>query len=203
MSGGEFCGNAVRAFGLLLALANDLPDGSIPVEISGCTGPIPVTVDRSTGFVTADIPLPETISMVSLPAPFGVCPLIRFSGIWHAIAEGVPATEQNFVLARDAVYTRWQPEAFGVMFLSPDMLSMTPYVYVNGSGTLFRENSCGSGTAAVAAWFAANGKTGSFSLQQPGGRLQIRIDAPNGILRRLSLGGEVLLEEPSVITLSI
>ena len=113
MSGGEFCGNAVRACGLLLARRMDLPYGTVPIEISGCSDPVAVTVNLDSGFVTAEMPLPEAISMVSLPAPFGICPLIRFSGIWHVIAENIPATEENFILARDAVYTRWTPEAFG------------------------------------------------------------------------------------------
>ena len=200
MSGGEFCGNAVRACGLLLAQRMNLPGDSVPIEISGCEDPVVVTVDRDSGFVTAEMPLPETISMVSLPAPFGLCPLVRFSGIWHVIAENIPATEQNFIAARDAVYTRWAPEAFGVMFLTDDALSLTPFVYVKDSGTLFRENSCGSGTAAVAAWYAANGKSGSVTLRQPGGVLQAQIDAPNGILRGLTLGGPVRLEEPVVLS---
>ncbi len=200
MSGGEFCGNAVRACGLLLARRNDLPAGTIPIEISGCTDPVSVTVDRDSGFVTAEMPLPEAISMVSLPAPFGICPLIRFSGIWHVIAENIPATEENFILARDAVYTRWTPEAFGVMFLSEDYLSLTPFVYVKKSATLFRENSCGSGTAAVAAWNAANGRSGTVALRQPGGLLEVQINAPNGILRSLILGGQVSLDDPVVFS---
>ena len=203
MSGGEFCGNAVRAFGLLLTLQRDLPGGTVPIEISGCPDPVAVTVDRTSGFVSAEMPLPETISMISLPSPFGLCPLVRFSGIWHVISEKVPATEQNFITARDAVYTRWTPEAFGVMFLSENALSLTPFVYVDGSGTLYRENSCGSGSAAVAAWYAANGTSGPVVLRQPGGVLQVQVNAPNGILRGLSLGGPILLDEPVALTLSL
>ena len=45
----------------------------------------------------------------------------------------------------------------GLIFLEPDGpdFRMTPFVYVPGSGTFFRENSCASGSAAAAMYLAA------------------------------------------------
>ena len=117
----------------------------------------------------------------------------------------------SFPVIRDAIYRNNSPEALGVMYISEDLKSMVPMVYVAGPGTLYRESSCGSGTAAVAAWLAmqrpqpAEEETASFSicLKQPGGELGAEVLLKNGTLNRIRIGGPVSLEPPVFIDLEI
>ena len=202
MSGGEFCGNAARSFGLLLAERKGLAHGMIPVEISGCSAPVRVGFDRDAGTAYADMPLPESIGAVDLPEPFGRRPLVRFEGIWHILAPGLAADRDAFLAARDAVYASpGAPAALGVMFLNESMDAMTPLVYVRGPETVYEESSCGSGTAAVAAWLAA--ERSRVTLRQPGGVLTAESVVDGGVLRSLRIGGPVSFEPPFTVTIEI
>ena len=58
---------------------------------------------------------------------------------------------------------------------------MTPLVYVPGSGTVFWENSCASGSAAVGMYFSAkSGERADLTLQEPAGDLQVLSDPAAG-----------------------
>ena len=70
---------------------------------------------------------------------------------------------------------------------------MTPLVFVPGSGTVFWENSCASGTAAAGMCFSARrGKREELALQEPGGELQVFSDPATG---ETWLSGTVRLTE--------
>ena len=210
MSGGDFCGNASRAFGFYIARQQGLPSGEVQIQISGCSHPVRTLVDPGTNTAFADMPLPAAIGEIRLPDPAGIRPLVRFEGIWHILMIGCVDTD-SFPVIRDAIYRNNSPEALGVMYISEDLKSMVPMVYVAGPGTLYRESSCGSGTAAVAAWLAmqhpqpAEEETASFSicLKQPGGELGAEVLLKNGTLNRIRIGGPVSLEPPVFIDLEI
>lgn len=60
--------------------------------------------------------------------------------------------------------------------------SLTPLVYIQTAGTLFWENSCGSGSSACGMYLAEKEKQPvDLELVQPGGRLRVRGDLQNGI----------------------
>ena len=60
--------------------------------------------------------------------------------------------------------------------------TMKPLVYVPEANTLFWENSCGSGTAAVGAYLRySTGKAVSLSLHQKGGTLHVSADEAGNI----------------------
>ena len=195
MSGGEFCGNASRAFGYYLGEKFGIRKGCIPIEISGSSSLVPVTFDQTKGEAYAKMPLPEEIDSIELPAPFGTQTIVRFSGIWHIILPEVPEDRRTFECIRESVYKRYQPEALGVMFLNEEQGSMVPIVYVRGPGTVYEESSCGSGTTAVAAWIAQKDPSRTeISLLQPGGILHVKIGRQNGEVT-LSMGGSVSIEK--------
>ncbi len=203
MSGGEFCGNASRAFGMLLAERQGMDQATIPIEISGCVQPVRTDSDRTAGTAYAEMPLPEAITNITLPAPFGTCPLVCFGGIWHILAVGLSPETAPFSLAAETVYQQAEPEALGVMYLSPELDRMTPVVYVPASGTVFAEGSCGSGSTAVAAWLAQNGHGETVVLQQPAGSIAVQIGRENGQLRSLRMGGRIRLEAPIALTVEV
>ena len=61
---------------------------------------------------------------------------------------------------------------------------MTPLVYIPGSGTVFWENSCASGSAAVGMYLAdGNAAPTEVSLREPGGVLHVTSDRTGTRLR--------------------
>ena len=73
---------------------------------------------------------------------------------------------------------------------------MTPLIYVPGSGTVFWEHSCASGTAAVGMAYARKEAAPvDLTLQEPGGLLRVT-SAPTG---ETMLFGTVRILEPAVV----
>ena len=118
MMGGEFCGNAARSFGYLLATERYLSgQHKISVEISGADAPLSVTADLHLGTAAAEMPLP--LGMSTLPVAGQALPLVELPGICHVILEGQAPSytlvQQVLDAARPLPY-----EAIGVMFLSQE-----------------------------------------------------------------------------------
>jgi diaminopimelate epimerase len=166
MAGGEFCGNAARAFGLFAAVANTAAanngeKGQIKVAVSGQR----VTVDYC---ISNDAPRGEKISgelhgsaTVKMPLPLSreaiiykntELPLYIFEGISHVIARGIEASNETFFeikkIVDERATTSHKPDALGVMFHDGEI--MRPVVYVYSIDSLCHESSCGSGSAAFA-----------------------------------------------------
>lgn len=195
MSGGEFCGNASRAFGYYLAQQQGRGSGSISIEISGCENLIDVEFDCRAGIAYAAMPLPDSIKEIEIPE-LGKFPLVCFSGIWHVIAHRIPAKIETFLQIREAVMTAASPNAFGVMFLDETCTRMTPIVYVRGPETVCWESSCGSGSTAVAFWLAGKKNQNFFRFEQPGGVLEVKIQRSSAKIDKLVMGGQLTLEPP-------
>lgn len=201
MMGGEFCGNAARSFGLLLARERGL--AAVAVEISGCPRPLVVEADPAGNSAACPMPLPGGIEALAVPelspAPL---PAVRLEGITHVIAPGVLADGERFLAIRRAADRRWHWEALGVMFLRKDG-AMTPVVAVRGSGTTVFESSCASGTAAAAVWLSREQGDGAkdYAVPQPGGVITARVVRSAGALVSLTVDGPVTLEPPLEVEL--
>ena len=142
MSGGEFCGNAAMCAAYLTGKEN----AKVFVEGTGI-----VNVTRTGDRFGVEMPRPLEITEKN------GFPMVRFPGIDHVITEGD---------LDPALIKSWcEGDALGFMYLSGD--GMKPLVYVKGSGTLFWENSCASGTTAVGEYLGRPVK-----LKQPGGVLE-------------------------------
>jgi diaminopimelate epimerase len=198
MMGGEFCGNAARSFGLYAAREMGLSGlVTVSVEISGSREPLPVRVDMGTG--RAEVRIPGPLAVEALEFEGRHLPVYVFEGITHLIfpdPDSVPRRELVFAL-RDA----WRaaaganPKAFGVMFWDAGKSFMRPAVYVEAAASLVFESSCGSGTAALAAWLAGSLREGEgyYEVAQPGGIIEARIVKKDGTIRDISIGGTVSL----------
>jgi diaminopimelate epimerase len=208
MMGGEFCGNAARSFGLYVARETGLSGRlTVNVEISGAGGLLPVRVDTGPG--RAELEIPGPLAVETLEFEGGPLPVYVFEGITHVIfPDPVPCRDLVFAL-RDKwrAGTRQAPgagppsdagplsEAFGVMFWDAGKKFMRPAVYVEATGSLVFESSCGSGTAALAAWLARDLRDGQgyYEAAQPGGIIEARVTKKNGAIRNISIGGAVKL----------
>lgn len=184
MAGGEFCGNAAMCAAALLLRR----EGAIALRVSGAAEPVPVRLRQTDpGSFAAELRMPPPLAVTEAELVFeglrGPLPLVRMEGIAHLIVE---AGSPFFALLRDRPAAERAARAFcaglgaeglGLMFLEGggSERDMTPLVYIPGSGTLFWENSCASGSAAAGMALAARtGAETELALRQPGGVLRVQ-----------------------------
>ena len=196
MMGGEFCGNALRCTGLYAAVAQRLRrEKRFPVEISGHDRPLTVKVNPLTGRVEAEMPLPERLDSHPLFGEPGR--VVVFPGIVHGISRtlrevGEAEVRQTLL----DLCKEYDAPAAGVMFWRFREQRMRPAVYVRETDSLYFENSCASGSTAVAAASALDrGKDGTFKLRlrQPGGSIDTVASVQGGRVRQVTIGGLVTL----------
>jgi diaminopimelate epimerase len=202
MMGGEFCGNAARAFGLLVArelgLAGEL---SLSIEISGARGPLPVRISTSAG--TAEVDMPKPLEEYPVAYRGKELPAIVFEGITQLIAPDIPPSPETFFAVKKIVEQKTAgrkkpfPGALGLMFLDTAKNFMRPAVYVYATGSLVFESSCGSGSAALAVWQSRATRDGEVlgGAAQPGGIINTRVKKSGGKVVSVSIGGKVSLGE--------
>ena len=196
MMGGEFCANATRAYGLYSASFYDT-DGLVDIEVyvSGHEGTTDVIADvkNQKAYVALDAP----IGRENLTIDGKDCALIKLPGISHLIVE--EEEDKEFVdKALEVLKKDHKDEAYGVLFFDKEKLEMIPYVYVEGSETLFRESSCGSGTIAVVNYLeddiAKLDEDYKISIKNPAGELEVFVyEFEDG--KKFCVGGKVELTE--------
>ena len=196
MAGGEFCGNASMCAAALYLLRTGESAGedwtfSVPLAVSGAAEPVSVTLrpegDES---FAACVRMPRALSVTGTVFSFGgieaALPLVRMEGISHILVE---SSSPFFALKGDRQTAESAVRAFcdalgadclGLMFLEREagVTRLTPLVYVPGSGTIFWENSCASGSAAVGMALSERaGGAVDLTLYEPGGSLRVVCDA--------------------------
>lgn len=184
MAGGEFCANATMSAAVLCGMRTGKTAGRVSVEVSGAPEPVAVEIAAGEdGLWQGVVQLPRPGAIESVQFPDGqTCPVVSFDGISHVILECVmPAAEAETLARRRCAFL--SADALGLMFLDRAQSKLTPLVYVPRVDTLFWETSCGSGTAAVGAFLAAEaGRPVTAALRQPGGTLTVEA-SPDGELR--------------------
>ena len=190
MMGGEFCGNATRAFACYAAKVRGRGETRLSVAISGARNPVPVEIEPASGRAYAQMPLPCALDR--LCADGRDIPLVRMEGIDHALLlNEAPSPE----LAERVLAAMPGQDAQGVLFVQGGR--MTPLVYVPATDTRVWESSCGSGTVALAWYLARRFADGThvFAFDEPGGRLEARVAMAGGRAARIEMGGAVRLGE--------
>lgn len=199
MMGGEFCGNAARSFGYLLARERySTGIHRLPVEISGASAPVPVTVNLDRNLAMAQMPLPLGLEQVSVRGhPF---PVVFCEGICHLIARNqIP--DRSFVDAALDAMASLNAAACGVMFLEGGRL--TPAVYVASTDSLVWESSCGSGSTACG-WYLAGGAPDGLHHRrffEPGGCIEVAVTVNQGSVSRIAMGGRISISAPVSLAL--
>ena len=203
MCGLEFCGNASRAFGLMLARdAGETGQVTKRIRVSGCEEPLTVELDMETS--RAKIRMPDPVSCKVQ----GDRTVVDLGGILHIIVEA-PKTEggstekqqtemeQIFGKIRSEVYRTMDPPALGVMFWDSAEKKLTPVVYVKEVETVYFEGSCGSGTSACAAAFSMGKPDGtySWSIPQPAGIIDVTAEVKDGRAQAIYIDSQVKLGE--------
>ena len=196
MAGGEFCGNASMCAAALYA-ETVMPDAqSVSLKVSGSAEPVTVRLSRTDeGAFDCAVRMPVAVGVEKVAFGFDglsdELPIVRVPGISHAIIESSSSFYALLTRPKDAerAVRVWCEElgvdGLGLMFLEGEgqRRRCTPLVYVPGSGTVFWENSCASGSAAVGMFLNES----TLTLHEPGGVLRVEC-APDG---RIWLHGHV------------
>lgn len=201
MMGGEFCGNAARSFGLLVARMQGLQGNqTVTIGMSGMKEPLPVKVDLEQG--TAAVRIPRPLAQTSLDLDGQSLPVYHFDGITHVIAPDLPPGKLLFYDIRNRL--EGAPDALGVMFYDTHSRIMRPAVYVYATDSLVFESSCGSGSAALAVWETRDRVEGEVRCEvvQPGGIIEVRVCKRQDVITDISIGGLVTLSERRYIMLT-
>ncbi len=195
MMGGEFCGNATRAFGMLVARELGGLD-RVRIETSGCARPVAVDVNLAMGSARAEMPLPLWVRPAQVGEVSGQ--LVHLGGIAHLVVQGVSPSQGFFELAEPLFQQLEGLDAYGVIFLEPGAGTMTPLVKVPATDTLVWEGSCGSGSLACAVAQSQNAPDGAFERDyvQPAGVVRAGVVRTGGAVTAAHIGGPVTLDAP-------
>jgi histidine racemase len=159
MAGGEFCVNATRAFGALLAEAHS--QGAIAasqpfsalVTVSGMAQPVHVTVSGCRPVWHVSAQLEFATLPPSLPLEEGIA-LVRLPGIDHLLIDErlhpMPHNWREAAAALRHTYHLENSEAVGCIWWQQTAqgASMNPVVWVRECDSTFWESACGSGALA-------------------------------------------------------
>jgi diaminopimelate epimerase len=182
MSGGEFCGNALRALGGIIFLQNK--KSLLFLESSGTREIVQVNVSKKISTIT--LPLKGFIYQSS------VCSLPGISYVFASTK--ITKDDALFMLEKNDLI---KLQASGVIGCkkTQDGFTIKPIVWVRDVATLFEETACGSGTMALAFSKFIDDKTKRLSIKQPSGYIfSTRIS--KGLIRLI--GPVVSIETQSI-----
>lgn len=192
MAGGEFCGNATMSTAVYYAISNGLEATDVKIFILDIKKVVSVNVKLVDSIWTGVVDMPKPLSIKEINIDdYKNLPIVEFDGISHIVIEdknkymdlNLPDIDyktnlQNHNAKLNALIKFWcmklNLKALGIMFYEETTSRIIPVVYVREVDTLFVENSCASGTAAVGAYLA---KKTNESIEknffEPGGNLKI------------------------------
>ncbi|MCH4166802.1 MAG: hypothetical protein LKF74_01590 [Megasphaera sp.] len=210
MMGGEFCGNASRSAAAYALMQDGASEGEYHISCSGCDTLLPAHAQkRADGGYDAFIEMPRPTAIDAVIVDAGGQPArfyrVTLPGIVHFIhfVDTISAVRKDvfwqavYDYAKDESY-----EAFGLVLFDPKHLAMLPAVYVTATDTLYWEQSCGSGSAAVAAVLGILGKRNvSCTVSQPGGTITIAATYADSTVQSICIGGPVSFNEKAAIDL--
>ena len=205
MCGMEFCGNASRAFALMLAKKRGIAGyGQVEINVSGCDKPLLVEVNTENQFTRIEMPPPLRIEKLDEPGLLKGAYLVDMGGILHVIAKDMEPTMEQFNRIKEYICQKYDPPAMGVMFYDTTTSTLTPVVYVKDVHTTYFEGSCGSGTTAVAAAFSNDEPEGTFhfTLPQPAGTITATVEKTQGRILAVYIEGTVSLSEVMEVEVS-
>ncbi|MDD2432304.1 MAG: diaminopimelate epimerase [Clostridia bacterium] len=218
MMGGEFCGNAVRCFATWLVerqypgIIFQKEEGYwlVPLEISGHQGVLNVQVvtnKKNWAEVKTPMPVPQRIQKYNVEDIKDDLTLVSFTGITHVVAWNTIPSIKKFNIIKEKLEREEEGQknnkkmdALGVMFYQEEKQFLTPLVFVKSTNSLVWENSCGSGTVAIAAALAAKRKQSidGLSVLQPGGEIGVKIKWDEDV-EEAEIFGEVNLEAEGIV----
>ncbi len=187
MSGGEFCGNGLLAFGAYLAREEGMKKGVFPVEFSGVEHPLECEIEQlrpAVYRVKGEMPVEGyRISKKQVKVGEDIIDghLVIMEGITHFLFEQPQERKQkpDFPSLLKILAEEGNNQAFGALgyWMDGQEMYLSPWVYVPEIGSLQQERSCGSGSLALGLYWAREKKTDvHLNIIQPGGMIAVAID---------------------------
>ena len=200
MMGGEFCGNATRAYAMYLAQQRG-GLSEVRLRVSGCDHVVTAQVDSEAGTARAEMPCPRSVRRVTVNGLEGT--LVDLTGIAHLVVEDVTPSEDLLHAAEPLFAAIAGLDAYGVIFLDRQNHRMTPLVKVVDTGTLIWEGSCGSGSVACAVAESEGLADGLFEqdYHQPAGLIRTSVERRGFAVVSAAIGGPITLDAPMYISL--
>ena len=198
MMGGEFCGNATRAYGMYIAQQKG-GASEVKLRVSGCDHVVTAQVDLKAGTARAEMPCPRSVQRVTVNGHEGT--LVDLTGIAHFVVEGVTPSEEFFHAVEPVFSGIAGLDACGVIFLDAETRRMTPLVKVIDTNSLVWEGSCGSGSLATVIARTEGMTDGEYSedIIQPAGTVRVTTMRKNGRVVAAYIGGGVELDAPAEV----
>ena len=230
MCGLEFCGNATRTFGLMVAKQLGISgSGKVFVDVSGVDEILTVEVNTDTNYTKVKMPAyidikrfdisgifdtaggSESVGAAGAPdntvadAALKEVKAVDFGGILHLIIPDISANLENFERVKKFVYDRFNPPAMGAMFYDTKNETLAPVVYVKDVDSTYFEGSCASGTASCAIAFGSEKPDGdyTFTFPQPAGTIDASVEVRGGKVQTAYIEGPVEIAEPVGVTVEI
>ncbi len=228
MCGLEFCGNATRTFGLMVARKLGISGaGKVFIDTSGAEEILTVEVNTDTDYTKVKMPAYVGIKEFDLSGLFDeagdtrnsdseaieAAPNARlkcvkavdFGGILHLIIPDIHADIENFEKVKHFVYDGLNPPAMGAMFYDTEKRTLTPVVYVKDVDSTYFEGSCASGTAACAVAFSVGKPDGdyTFSFPQPAGTIDASVEVRGGKAQKVYIEGPVEISDPVTVEIEM
>lgn len=231
MCGLEFCGNATRTFGLMVAKQLGISgSGKVFVDVSGVDEILTVEVNTDTNYTKVKMPAYIDIKRFDISGIFDTAggsessgaaggmlgaaaedaalkevKAVDFGGILHLIIPDISANLENFERVKKFVYDRFNPPAMGAMFYDTKNETLAPVVYVKDVDSTYFEGSCASGTASCAIAFGSEKPDGdyTFTFPQPAGTIDASVEVRGGKVQTAYIEGPVEIAEPVEVTVEI
>ena len=177
MAGGEFCGNATMSAAAWLCMKGQAVS-PVSLKVSGAKGILKATVSTgSNGVYRASVKMPSPAQFGEVKVELGggemILPAVIFDGITHILLNGIGIAKKQ----AEKLIRKWSDEfdfpCLGLMFYDATKGKLKPLVYVKNPETLVWENSCGSGSVALAAWLYQKGIVkDAYEFAEPGGKIR-------------------------------
>ena len=184
MSGGEFCGNATLSAAALYAGLNGGREYTVPVITYPLDKPITVKVLKTEGGFECEgiLNKPYAIKDYSFCADGRdyTFPLVCFDGIMHIVADNTLSETAARGIIKPAA-SELGASALGIMLYNSKESFLAPLVYVPAVDSLFLENSCASGSCALASVLPEF--QNEISIKEPGGSLAVRLTGEGILLK--------------------
>jgi diaminopimelate epimerase len=203
MTGGEFCANATRAYGLYAAgFLKEKGKFNMEVYVSGIDHPINVVADTEENTAYVELEAPKAVHEIEVDGK--TYKAYELQGITHLIVDDIEENEEFVGKALAALKSEIDAKAYGVMFYDEKNSTMIPYVNVVGPDTLVRESSCGSGTAALGYFLNQTGdEEFKKTIKEANGELELIVEKDDEGKTRVLIGGPVEFSETKRVKIDI
>ena len=156
MSGGEFCGNALRALGAVIFLQNK--KSLLFFESSGTGEIVQINVSNKTSAIT--------LSLEDFEYQNSVCSMPGISYVFAST--NITKNDARIMLEKNDLIGLKASGVIGYKKIK-DVFTIKPIVWVRDVATFFEETACGSGTMSLAYLQFIDKKTKRLSVRQPSG----------------------------------